>query len=81
MNPKHKLLKILFGPIMNFFEQRLKISGMFVIVILFIIGFPFLLKNKSKDKNAIVAKIVYCLVFIGGLIAAIKYTIDLRRLL
>lgn len=78
MNPKHKLIKILLGPIMGFFEQKLKISGMFVIVLLFIIGFPFLLKNKSKDNNVIVAKVVYCLVFIVGIIASIKYTIDLR---
>lgn len=78
MNPKQKLIEMLVGPIMNMFEQKLKISGLFVGVIILVIEFPFFMKNKSKENHVIVAKIIYVLTLIIGFIAAIKYTIDLR---
>ena len=78
MNPKHKIIKFLLQPIISFFEQKLRVSGLFAIVILYFLILPFVMRNKSKSYNVIISKVLIllalCLLIIGG----IRHTIILR---
>ena len=78
MNPKYEVIKLLFGPLITFFKEKLLISPILFLEIFIILELIFIMRNKSKEYRVTVMKIVLWAATIIGLIAGIKFTLELR---
>lgn len=78
MNPKHKFIAVVFGPLFNFFETSLKLSPYFVCTILiFLVAIP-IFKTKSKTDLDLIRKALIILALLIGLIFGVIDTLKIR---
>lgn len=81
MNPKQKIIEVVFGPLITVFETKLKLSGFFVaFVFIAIIAIP-VFKTKSKTHIDILRKIVIILALFIGLVFGIIDTLKIRNVI
>lgn len=63
MDPKQRFIKFIFGPLINFFQTRLKISGFLVCFI----SIP-IFKAKTKTDMDILRKVLIIFALIFGFV-------------
>ena len=77
-NPKQKFIEIIFGPVINFFENKLVLSGSFVgVIFIVIISIPFF-KVKTKNTNDRFRKILIIVTLVLGIVFSIYDTLKIR---
>ena len=81
MDPKQRFIKFIFGPLINFFQTRLKISGLFVaFIFVALVSIP-IFKTKSKNDMGILRKIIIVLALLVDLIFGIIDTLKIRGII
>lgn len=80
MNPKFKLIEIIFSPLMELLEDKYRISSMVIPLFILLILFPLVMKKDSKKDSSIIIKIGLCIAILICLIDAIMFTLELRNI-
>ena len=81
INPKQKFIEIIFGPVINFFEKKLVLSGGFVgVIFLVIISIPFF-RVKGKNTNDRFRKILIIVTLVLGIVFSIYDTLKIRGII
>lgn len=81
MNLKQKIILFIFGPIINFFENSLKISAFFLaFIFILLVAFP-ILRKKTKTDMDVLRKLLIVIALIIGLIFGIIDTLKIRAIM
>lgn len=81
MTPKQKIITFIFRPIIEFFENSLKISGFFVAFIFILLIAVPILKRKTKTDMDVLRKVLIVIALIIGLIFGIIDTLRIRAII
>ena len=66
MNLKQKIIVYIFGPIINFFENSLKLSAFFVAFIFVLLVALPILRRKTKTDMELLRKVLIIIALITG---------------
>ncbi len=81
MNLKQKIIVYIFRPIINFFENSLKLSAFFVaFIFIFLVALP-ILRRKTKTDMELLRKVLIIIALITGLIFGIIDTLRIRAII
>ena len=79
MNPKQRIIQVIFGPLFDFFENTLKISGGFVgFIFLLIIAIPIFKLKIRNDLDILRRGLIVLALVLGGIFSIID-TFKIRR--
>lgn len=78
MNPKQKLIQLIFGPAIDFFENTLKISGGFVAFIFVLIIAILMFRSKIRSDMDILRRVLIVIALVLGLVVSIIETLKIR---
>ena len=81
MNLKQKIIVYIFGPIINFFENSLKLSAFFVAFIFILLVALPILRRKTKTDMELLRKVLIIIALITGLIFGIIDTLRISAII